>query len=150
MGDLLTVFGIQWHHIVIQIVNFGIVVTALWFLLYRPILSFIAKRKEQIDTSMAVIDRAAHREREVKAMREQVTKEAYRTSESIIQKAKETSLSQHAAIMEEAERRRKESLEKQRAQLQRERERMLTDVERETAKIAVLAAEKILRKKITA
>ncbi|MDE0243424.1 MAG: ATP synthase F0 subunit B [Candidatus Kaiserbacteria bacterium] len=147
MEEILTVFGIEWHYITIQIVNFSIVLILLRLFLYRPVLSLLEKRKKQIDKSLLVIDEAQHAKQETETMREQVMKEAYGQSEDIVRKAKETSQAQRNTLMEEAERERRDLATKQRSALMQEKKAMLADVDREAAKIAVLAAEKILREK---
>lgn len=147
MEGILAVFGIQWHHIIIQIVNFSIVIVALRFLLYRPVLSLLKKRQQRVTESLAVLEQADHAQKETEVTRERIIKEAYDRSETIARQAKESAQKERNELLAATERERNAALKKQREHLEQERAQMLRDVEKETAKIAILATEKLLRKK---
>src|SRR5262249_25230791 len=46
-------FGVDWTHLIAQIVSFGIVCALLYRFAYRPILAMLAQRREQIAQGMA-------------------------------------------------------------------------------------------------
>ncbi len=45
MNALITTFGIDWHTLLIEVVNFGIVAGALTYLLYKPVLKMLKDRE---------------------------------------------------------------------------------------------------------
>ena len=46
-------FGVDWPHLIAQTVSFSIVCALLYWLAYRPILTMLAARREQIATGLA-------------------------------------------------------------------------------------------------
>ena len=52
MQQLLSAFGIDWHLLAAQAVNFAIVLIALWYFLYKPVLAQLAKRQEIVAKSV--------------------------------------------------------------------------------------------------
>jgi len=49
MNELLTTFGINWKLLLAQGFNFGILLVALWWFLYRPVLDMLSKRQSVIE-----------------------------------------------------------------------------------------------------
>src|SRR6187455_3167194 len=46
-------FGVDWPHLVAQTLSFGIVCALLYWLAYRPVLTMLAARREQIALGLA-------------------------------------------------------------------------------------------------
>ena len=51
--QIATTFGVDWTHLIAQIVSFGIVCLALYKLAYGPILGLLEARREQIASGLA-------------------------------------------------------------------------------------------------
>src|SRR3989344_4099811 len=45
MDELFAAFGIDWKLLLAQAVNFGIVLVALWYFLYKPVVATMEKRR---------------------------------------------------------------------------------------------------------
>jgi F-type H+-transporting ATPase subunit b len=50
--ELLTTLGIDWQLLLVQLLNFGILIVVLSVLLYRPVIRMIDDRRERIRKSM--------------------------------------------------------------------------------------------------
>src|SRR5580765_8984434 len=46
-------FGVDWPHLIAQTVSFSIVCALLYWLAYKPVLTMLAARREQISTGLA-------------------------------------------------------------------------------------------------
>src|SRR5687767_6450927 len=53
MGEIARTFGVDWPHLLAQIVSFSIVCGVLYLLAYKPILQMLAARREQITRGLA-------------------------------------------------------------------------------------------------
>ncbi len=146
MEQLLSAFGIDWHLLLAQAVNFAIVLIALTYFLYKPVLEMLDKRRELV--AKGVEDA---REAEVKlasadgeaASRLSV---ADTEAESIVSSARETANAQKAQIVRDAEERAAAVAKDAEARAQETAAKTLRESEKEIAHLAILAAEKILKK----
>ena len=48
MDQLISTFGIDWRLLLVQSVNFGLLLLVLWRFVYRPVLAMIDERREKI------------------------------------------------------------------------------------------------------
>lgn len=149
MEEVLTAFGIDWHLILVQVVNFGILVAILTYFLYKPILKLLAEREGKIKKGIedALLAEATKNEAETEKVR--ILKEAHTEASHIVaratahgeEKAEELIGNARAKIAKE------EELAKSREQ--ELKERTLKESEAEIAKLAVLASEKLLNKELS-
>jgi len=51
--QIASAFGVDWPHLLAQIVSFGIVCAVLYFFAYGPILQMLNARREQIASGLA-------------------------------------------------------------------------------------------------
>lgn len=145
MEEIIHAFGIDARLIVIQIINFTILVGLLWYFLYKPVLAVIDARRAKVaqgveDAETAARERAAAGEEkaatltaahaEAAGVLERATTEAKEVRASGIAEAR----AEHERIVTDAEKRATELAERTRR-----------ESEAEIAKLAVLAAERVLR-----
>jgi F-type H+-transporting ATPase subunit b len=145
--EILHAFGIEWKLLVIQVLNFSIVLFVLWRYLYRPVFRMLDVRGSKIAKGVEDSERAAEAlasaETERSAMLAAAREESGKLAEEL---HKQAIASQHATIRETQERS-AALLAEARKHAEDERAHMLRESEREVAKMAILAAEKILRAK---
>src|SRR3954447_3459154 len=53
IAQVAETFGVDWPHLLAQIVSFGIVCAVLYAFAYKPILAMLATRREQIAQGLA-------------------------------------------------------------------------------------------------
>lgn len=144
MQQLFSAFGIDWHLLLAQGVNFGIVLVALWYFLYRPVLATLTKRREVV--AQGVED--ARRAGQMLAGADEAAAARVHTAESeaqaIVAAARSAAGAERAATLEDA-RGRAEALERDaKARAAEEAARALRESEREVARLAMLAAERVM------
>lgn len=80
--------GVEPALLLAQIVNFGIIVVVLGKLLYRPILSMLAKRKKEIEEGLAAAERQKQEEEKLGVRREKLLTEARKEAREILEEGK--------------------------------------------------------------
>lgn len=145
MGALFTTFGIDWHLLIAQAINFTILVVALSWLLYKPVLKMVKERERVIAQGVADAEestkRLAHADVEVEKRVGAAEKEAG----SIVEHARHTATDERVRILKEAEERAQRVAKDAAARAKEMAAQSLRESEREIARLALLAAEKVLR-----
>lgn len=147
MGDLFAAFGINWKLLVIQAVNFGVLLTALWYFLYTPVLTMIDERKKKIAEGVRNADEAEKRLRDVAAEKDTIIAQARRDATDIAAKTKQKAVEDAALLKAEAEARAAKTLQDAQAQAHEAKAQAQRELQKEVAQSALLAAEKILHDK---
>lgn len=145
MEALLSTFGIDWRLIVIQAVNFAAVLAVLYFFLFKPLGKMIALRQGKVAKGVADAEAAAQTRAEIDASRAGVLSAAEREAESVVGRAVEEGKGERAEIVKDAQKRSDSLMTDARAQAEELRRKALADSEKDIARMAVLAAEKILK-----
>lgn len=148
MGQILDAFGVDWRLIAIQVFNFGILVGALWYLLYTPILSILRDREEKIRKGVEDAEVAERTRAEADASRQEILKEAHTEATHIVNRGTVHAEEKAAILLQEAEEKTARTLRDAERRALELAAQALKESEAEIAKLAVLSAEKILREKL--
>ncbi len=147
MSELFAAFGINWKLLLVQAFNFGLLLAALWYLLYTPVLKMIDDRRKKIAEGVQHAEAAARRLAEAKTEGEGIVGAASREAEGIVAVARSHAEEKADEIVKEAESRAGAALKDAAARAEEAKRQALKESEREIARAAMLAAEKILREK---
>ena len=145
MGELFAVFGVNWQLLLIQALNFGILLVALWYFLYRPILRIIDERRQKVAEGVKNASEAAAKLAASEVQGEGIVGNASREAEKIVAAARSRAEEKKAELMRAAETRAEALLSDAQARAEETQRQALKQSDREIARAAVLAAEKILR-----
>lgn len=146
MEQIINVFGVNWKLFLIQAVNFGLLLALLYRFLYRPVLGMIDTRREKIENAIKKADQMESDFGEAELKKAELLREATAKGDAIIDAAKKHAEAEEHTIMKEAHRKAVHLINEAERRAERERQDMIDATEREVARTAVLAAEKILRK----
>lgn len=144
MESLLDAFGIDWKLLIAQLVNFGVLFVALTYLLYKPVLKTLDERKAKIAQGVEDAERAAAAAATADSDAAEVVKGAEQEAEGIVSSARDLAGTEKARIMKEAETRAAAVAADAEARAAETSAKALRDSEKEIARLAVLAAEKVL------
>jgi len=147
--ELFAKLGIDWRLLIAQLVNFVILFTALTFLLYKPLIAALDKRRAKISESLANAEKIS----------DELTR-ANAESERIVAASRAESLRISFEAAKHTETARLAALEKTRvevagiiasgkAQLATERDAMMFEVRRAAAELIAAATEKVINEKMT-
>ncbi len=145
MEEIIQAFGIDGRLIIIQIVNFAILMGALGYFLYTPILNMLAVREEKIAQGMKDAESAASARAAAEEEKKIVLTSAHQSAEEVAKRAKLAADATTATLLFEAQTKATATLKDAEVKAEQLRAKITKEAEAEIAKIAVLAAEKILR-----
>lgn len=147
MHEVLTAFGIDWRLIVIQVFNFVVLIGALWYFLYTPILNIIRERKEVVAKGVQDAEDAATLKENAESERLKVLSDANKEADVVLENAKVFANEKSTDIIKSAEEKAEGIVRDASAKGEELIKRSQKESEAEIAKVAVLAAERILTEK---
>jgi len=147
MDQIIHTFGIDWRLIAIQIFNFLLLLALLSYFLYTPVLRMLDERKKLIAKGVADANDAALSKENATKEKDAVLRQAVTEAGDIVKRGEEAAARDASTIVKDAH--------EQSARIVADGEKKahaLADTiraksEAEIAKIAVLAAEKILKER---
>jgi F-type H+-transporting ATPase subunit b len=135
--EIARTFGVDWPHLIAQMISFGIVCAILYKFAYRRVLEMLEQRRQQIAESQANAEKIKAEVARTEVQREEVLAQANQQASKLIEEARAA-----AARVEQQETRKAISSAEQivskaqEAALQ-ERARMLNDLRREVGRLVV-------------
>jgi len=147
MEQLFDAFGIDWKLLIAQAVNFGVLLIALTYFLYKPVLKTLDERKEKVAKGVLDAEEAAKKLEAADGEVSEKLTSAQSEAETIVSGARETAGAEKTRILKEAEARAADVAADADARAKETAARALRDSEKEIARLAVLAAEKVIREK---
>lgn len=148
--EIFAKLGIDWRLLVFQIVNFSIVLFVLWRFLYRPLLSVLAERRRKVEESMVEAEMIARNKKETDAAIAREMKKAQEKAKQAVERAMQDAEKVKADMVKKAEAEAARIVERAKKEMGAEREKIMNDIRREVADLAVVAAEKIVKKELNA
>jgi F-type H+-transporting ATPase subunit b len=102
--QIANTFGVDWPHLIAQIISFSIVCILLYLFAYKPVLKMLAERRQLIAQGLANSEKIkaelAKTESEAAArLREQETQKAIAAAEQIMTKAHEAATQEHTLML---------------------------------------------------
>lgn len=147
MAELLAAFGINWKLLLVQAVNFGLLLSVLTYLLYKPILRIIDERREKVAEGVRTAEAAQRRLAEAKAEGDELVGSAARDAEALVASARTRADEKGSEIVRAAESRADAVMKEAAAKAEEAKRQALAESQKDIARVAMLAAEKILREK---
>ncbi len=145
MEEIIKAFGIDGRLIVIQIVNFAILMSILGYFLYTPILNLLKEREEKIAKGIKDAEAAAKAKAEADLEKQAVLTAAHDEARDINARAKVAADEKALGIVGDAEEKANAIVKSAELRAAEAADQIKKDAEGEIAKTAVLAVEKLLR-----
>ncbi len=149
MEQLIHAFGIDVKLIVIQIINFTVLVALLSYFLYKPILKLLSEREAKIEKGIRDAEAAAAAKAEAEQERKSILASAHAEAEEVSARSKEHASKEAGEIVASARTKAENVIAEAGEQANELKARALKETEEEVAKAAILAAEKILRERLS-
>ena len=140
--------GFHWPSLVVYLVNFTILLVILYLVGYKRILRVLDERSQRIKESM---EQAQHLQEESaqrqKEMEEQI-REARREGQGLIEQARQSAQRFRDEEREKARLEADAFLSNARSEIKRERDAAVEEVRHQFADLAILAAERVVRRSL--
>lgn len=141
--------GLNVNLFLVQLINFGVVVAALSFLLYKPVLNILRERTERIERSLQEADQVKQQLANARRDYDAEIARARQEAASILAQAQDRARAQEAEIIaqarQEADRIRRDARE----QALQERDQLLREVKGQLAELVTLTASRVLQSELS-
>ncbi|MCL2816842.1 MAG: F0F1 ATP synthase subunit B [Clostridiales bacterium] len=131
--------------LIFAIINFLILVFALYRFLWKPYLKMLDDRKEKISESLSAAEAATEDAKATKAALQAEIARARAQADSLLSAAQKNSEETKRDIIAQAKLEAQRLTEKAKAEIQREKEAAIMQIKQEIASLAVAAAARILK-----
>ena len=147
--SIATTFGVDWPHLLAQIVSFSVVCAVLWALAYKPILKMLAARREQIATGLANAAKIKAELARIEVERRAVLAKADGEGRQLIEDARAATTRLQADETRKAVAMAEQIMVRAREAAERERAQMLAEVKREVGRLVVRTSAAVTGKILT-
>jgi len=152
-GQLATIartFGVDWPHLIAQMVSFAIVCAILYRLAYTPILRMLEARRLQIAQGLANTEKINATLADIDAQRARTMAEARVEATRLITEARELVRRIHAQETERAIAAAEQIGRRAREAAEQEHARMLLELRREVGRLVAQTTEAVIGRVLTA
>jgi len=149
VARIATTFGVDWAHLIAQIVSFCIVCLILYRFAYRPVLKMLEVRRQQIALGMANAQRIEAELARTEAQRQEVMAQANAQATKFIEEARAAAARVQAQETQKAIAAAEQIMSKAREAAARDHERMLAELKREVGRLVVQATAAVTGKILT-
>jgi|CXWL01.1.fsa_nt_gi F-type H+-transporting ATPase subunit b len=146
MEQLFDAFGVNVSLLIAQAVNFGILLVVLWLVLYKPVMKVLDERSQKIAKGVQDAEEAEMKLKGADAVASGVVAKADLEASKLVANAREAGNTERAKLIKEAEERSQKIADDANLRAQEATCNMLKESEREIARLAILAAEKAMKK----
>ena len=143
-------FGVNWPHLLAQIVSFSIVCAVLYLLAYKPVLRILEARRQQIASGLANAEKIKAELARIEAERRTVLAKADGEGKQLIEEARAAAARVQADETQKAIAAAEQILARARETAERERTLMLADLRREVGRLVIQTTAAVTGKVLTA
>jgi len=147
--EIARTFGVDWPHLVAQIVSFGIVCAVLYYLAYTPILKILAARRQQIADGLANANKIKAELARIEAERHVILAKAGEDGKKLIEEARAAAARVQTEETRKAIAAAEQVLVRAHEATERDRARMLADLRREVGRLVVQTTATVTGKVLT-
>src|SRR5215472_12374567 len=147
---IATTFGVDWPHLLAQIVSFCIVCFILYRFAYRPVLKMLEVRRQQIAQGQANAEQIKAELAKTEAQRQEVMAQANVQASKFIEEARAAAARLQEQEKEKAIAAAEQIMSKAREAAAQEHEQMLADLKRQVGRLVVQATATVTGKILTA
>ena len=147
--QLANTFGVDWTHLVSQIISFSIVCLLLHRFAYKPILKMLEVRRQQIAQGLADTEKIRAELAETEAQRQQVMLQANAQATKLIEEARTAAARVQQQEIQKAIAAGEQILIKSREAAAQEHARMLLDLKREVGHLVLQTTATVTGKILT-
>lgn len=137
--------GINLPLLVVFVINFIILVVLLRLFLYKPVLKMLDERAKRIQEGMELAEATQKEYEQAKNEVQKQIEKGRQEAQALIAQALQTGERLKEESREEAVKQAQSILDRTRAELESEREKIIEGLRKEFVEIAILAAEKVIQ-----
>ncbi len=147
MKEILDIFGVDTRLLLLQVFNFSILLLALWYFLYRPVILMLERRRFLIEKGVNDARAAEEERKNVENEKGDILASASEEAENIVNHAVLKGKEAETVLIKEMEEYRVRTLKEADVEAREERKKIIDSGREEIAQMVVLGVEKILQEK---
>jgi F-type H+-transporting ATPase subunit b len=149
VGAIAQTFGVDWPHLIAQIISFCIVCIILQRFAYKPVLNMLAQRRQQIAQSLADSKKIKTDLARTELERQQILAKTNAQASQLIEEAHAAAARVERVETQKAIREAEQIVVKAREAAVQERARMLAELKREVGRLVVQTTATVAGKVLT-
>lgn len=146
MDSILHTFGIDWRLLIINMINFGLLMLGLWYFVYGPVMAMLEERRQKLAKGVEDAEAAGMARAQIESERAAKLAEAAHEADESLSKARAAAAVREREIVDEAGKRAESIVAEAEAQAAEAKHKAIAESKEEVAKLIVLGMEKALRK----
>jgi len=150
VAQIARTFGVDWSHLIAQIISFAIVCAVLYKFAYRRILAMLELRREQIRQGIANAEKIKAELDKTESQRREVLAEAHAQGVKFIEEARAAAARVQREETQKAIATAEQIMAKAREAAAQDHDRMLAELKREVGNLVVQATTAVTGKILTA
>jgi F-type H+-transporting ATPase subunit b len=147
MSAIFTTFGIDWHLLLINAINFGLLLLGLWYFLYTPLMRMLEERRQKVAQGVADAQAAQQSLKEIEGTRASTLAQAGREADEVLARARNAAQAREREMLAHAEAAAASVVKEAEAQAKEAKARAVAESKQEVAKLIVLGMEKTMQTK---
>jgi F-type H+-transporting ATPase subunit b len=149
LEQIANTFGVDWPHLIAQIISFGIVCAVLYVLAYKPVLQMLEARRTQIASGLANAEKIKAELARIEGERLGVLTKADAEGKQLIEEARVAAARVHAEETRKAIAAAEQILVRAREATERDRAQMLAELKHEVGRLVVQTTASVTGKILT-
>jgi F-type H+-transporting ATPase subunit b len=147
--EIARTFGVDWPHLIAQIISFGIVCAVLYKFAYQRVLAMLDQRRQQIADSLANAEKIKAELARTEAQRQEVMTQVNAQATKLIEEARAAAARVQEQETQKAIAAAEQIIAKARDAAQQDHARMLTELKREVGRLVVQTTKTVTGKILT-
>jgi len=149
IGQIASTFGVDWPHLLSQIISFSIVCLLLYLFAYKPVLRMLAERRQLIAQGLANSEKIKAELAKTEAMRQEVLAQANELAQQYIEAARAAGARLRAQETQKASAAAEQIMAHAREAAAQDHTRMLAQLKQEVGHLVVQTTAAITGKVLT-
>lgn len=146
MSELLSAFGIDGRLLLINCINFGLLLVTLWYFLYGPLTKMLEQRRLKIAQGVQDAHEAEIKLKEIHEARASMIADAGKEADSLVSDARVAAAAKARDLVAAGETAASNLLREAESQAQEMKAQSIAESKQEVAKLIVLGMERLAKK----
>lgn len=147
MGAVLQTFGVDWRLLLINAVNFGLLLFLLGYYVYGPLTRALEERRQRVAQGVRDAEESTRKLAEITASRGEILARAGQEADEVLRKSRAAAQEKEREIVAAGEAAASTTLREASAQAQELKSQAIEESKQEVAKLVVLGVEKMMHTK---
>lgn len=147
MNALFAAFGIDWRLLIINLLNFALLLGVLWYFLYKPLTSMLEARRQRMIEGVNNANEADRQLAEIEGSRADMLASAGREADDVLAKARASAIEKQHELIAQGEASATALVSEAHLQAVEMKREAILESKQEVAKLIVLGMEKVALEK---